>query len=160
MSRKILNPRPAIEIECGAALDCRWPKKQYCSNQKPRLSVPEPIFGSGCTLRAIRYQDDWARLFKEVKNNHTPPGPMNINNKSSYWVLFCKGILSGAAFLSEFKTDDAFNKFVKIFCLNDMAMAALPMVIEQEVYPYKKGALPFYTWAADPYIVLSIIATP
>ena len=27
------------------------------------------------------YQDDWKKLFKEIKDNHTPPGPMNIKNK-------------------------------------------------------------------------------
>jgi len=80
------------------------------------------------------YQDDWETLFKNVKNDYTPPGPMNINNKSSYWVLFCKGILSGAAFLSEFESINAFDEFVNSFTLNDISTAALPILIEQEVY--------------------------
>jgi len=28
------------------------------------------------------YKDDWKKLFKKIKDNHTPPGPMNIKNKT------------------------------------------------------------------------------
>ena len=89
-------------------------------------------FDPQCTCN--HYGDDWATLFKGIKSHHTPPGPMNIQNESSFWVIFCKGILSGAAFLSEFETPQALDQFVQSFAHHDLAIPALPMAIEQEVY--------------------------
>jgi hypothetical protein len=80
------------------------------------------------------YQDDWKKLFKKIRSNHTPPGPMNIKNKNSYWVIFCKGILSGAEFLSGFESYDAFDEFVNGFAFNDISIGALPILLDQEVY--------------------------
>jgi len=80
------------------------------------------------------YEEDWQELFRTIQNDYTPPGPMNIENEASYWVIFCKGILSGAGFLSQFKSMKAFDAFVSSFAFNDVSMAALPMVIEQEIY--------------------------
>ena len=54
--------------------------------------------------------------------------------RSSFWVIFCKGILSGAAFLSEFESIQHFDEFVQSFAFNDLSIAALPIVIDQEVY--------------------------
>jgi hypothetical protein len=80
------------------------------------------------------YQDDWEKLFKKIKDNHTPPGPMNIKNKNSYWVIFCKGILSGAEFLSGFESYEAFDEFVNSFAFNDISIGALSILLDQEVY--------------------------
>ena len=80
------------------------------------------------------YQDDWKKLFKVIQNNYTPPGPMNIKNKNSYWVIFCKGILSGAEFLSQFESYEAFDNFVNGFDFNDISIGALPILLDQEVF--------------------------
>jgi hypothetical protein len=80
------------------------------------------------------YQDNWKLLFKTVEANHQPPGPMNITNGSSYWVLFCKGILSGAEFLSLFDSFESFDEFVNSFAFNDTSIAALPILLDQEIY--------------------------
>lgn len=80
------------------------------------------------------YQDNWEKLFKQIQDNHTPPGPMNIKNKNSYWVLFSKGILSGAEFLSQFESYSAFDNFVKSFAFNDLSIAALPILLDQEIF--------------------------
>jgi len=80
------------------------------------------------------YKDDWEKLFKEIHDNCTPPGPMNIKNKNSYWVIFSKGILSGAEFLSQFESYDAFDEFVNSFAFNDLSIAALPLLLDQEVF--------------------------
>ena len=82
------------------------------------------------------YQDDWEQLFKVIQANHTPPGPMNIKNKSSYWVIFCKGILSGAEFLSQFESYNAFDDFVNSFGFNDISIAALPILLSHEIYGF------------------------
>jgi hypothetical protein len=81
-------------------------------------------------------EDDWQTLCTDIKNHYTPPGPMNIENQSSFWVILCKGILSGAYFLSQFETYDAFDDFVNSFAFNDISIAALPMVLEQEIYGF------------------------
>jgi len=81
-----------------------------------------------------KYQDDWQLLFRTIEQNHQPPGPMNITNGSSYWVLFCKGILSGAEFLSRFESYESFDEFVKSFAFNDISIAALPILLDQEIY--------------------------
>jgi len=80
------------------------------------------------------YQNDWEKLFKEIQDNYSPPGPMNIKNKNSYWVIFCKGILSGAEFLSQFESLEAFDKFVNGFAFNDISIGALPILLDQEVF--------------------------
>lgn len=80
------------------------------------------------------YQDNWEKLFRKIQDNCTPPGPMNIKNKNSYWVIFCKGILSGAEFLSQFESYDSFDKFVNSYTLNDLSIAALPILLDQEVF--------------------------
>ena len=80
------------------------------------------------------YKDNWEKLFKKIQDNYTPPGPMNIKNKNSYWVIFCKGILSGAEFLSQFESYDAFDEFVNSFAFNDISISALPILLDQEVY--------------------------
>jgi hypothetical protein len=80
------------------------------------------------------YKDDWEKLFKKIQDNYTPPGPMKIKNKNSYWVIFCKGILSGAEFLSQFESYDAFDEFVNSFAFNDISIGALPILLDQEVF--------------------------
>jgi len=42
------------------------------------------------------YQDDWKKLFKKIRDNVSPPGAMNEKILNSFWVIFTKGILSGA----------------------------------------------------------------
>ncbi len=59
---------------------------------------------------------------------------MNITNGSSYWVLFCKGILSGAEFLSRFESFNSFDEFVNSFTFNDLSIAELPILLDQEIY--------------------------
>jgi len=80
------------------------------------------------------YQDNWQLLFKTIQNNYKPPGPMSIRKKSSYWVIFCKGILSGAEFLSRFDSYKSFDEFVNSFAFNDISIAALPILLDQEIY--------------------------
>jgi len=80
------------------------------------------------------YGDDWQRLFRQIKTECNPEGRMTIEKKGSYWVIFCKGIISGAKFLSRFSSFDEFNEFVNHFYFNEYTRAALPMLIEKEVF--------------------------
>jgi hypothetical protein len=80
------------------------------------------------------YQEDWKRLFIDIKKNHIAPGPMNIKRPNSYWAIFTKGILSGAEFLFQFDSFESFDEFVNSFTLNDISTAALPILLDQEIY--------------------------
>jgi hypothetical protein len=92
------------------------------------------LFGFDPWLTHSHYQDDWQLLFRTIEQNHQPPGPMNILNESSYWVLFCKAILSGTEFLSRFESFKSFDEFVNSFAFNDISIAALPILLDQEIY--------------------------
>jgi hypothetical protein len=92
------------------------------------------LFGFDPWQTYSHYQDDWQLLFRTIEQNHQPPGPMSIKNESSYWVLFCKGILSSAEFLSRFESYKSFDEFVQCFAFNDLSIAALPILIDQEIY--------------------------
>ena len=92
------------------------------------------LFGFDPWQTYSHYQDNWKRLFSEIKEKHTPPGPMDINKSNSYWAIFCKGILSGAEFLSQFESFESFDEFVNSFAFSDISIAALPILLDQEIY--------------------------
>jgi hypothetical protein len=99
------------------------------------IDVLEPyLFNFDPFQTHAHYNDNWKKLFKKIQDNYTPPGPMNIKNKNSYWVIFCKGILSGAEFLSQFESYETFDDFVNSFDFNDISIGALPILLDQEVY--------------------------
>jgi hypothetical protein len=82
----------------------------------------------------VKEYADWQPLFKRIQTECKPKSKMDINRENSYWVIFCKGTLSSARFLSRFSSFDEFNEFVERFYLDDYSRAALPMLIEKEVY--------------------------
>ena len=92
------------------------------------------LFGFDPWQTNSHYQGDWKCLFRDIKKYHTAPGPMDINKPNSYWVIFTKGVLSGAEFLSQFDSFESFDEFVKSFTFNDISIAALPILIDQEIY--------------------------
>jgi hypothetical protein len=80
---------------------------------------------------AQEHYKNWEKLFRVIKENYTPPGRMN---EDGYWGVFVKGAVSGARFLSQFKSFRAFDKFVDNFSANDISLGGLPILIEQEIY--------------------------
>ena len=82
----------------------------------------------------IHYGNNWSLLFETIHRQHQPPGPMNIENEGSYWVIFSKAILSGADFLSRFESLTALDDFINGFGFNDVAVAGLPLLLEREIY--------------------------
>jgi len=92
------------------------------------------LFGFDPWQTHSHYQDDWKQLFADIKEKYTPPGPMDINKPNSYWAIFTKGVLSGAEFLSQFDSFESFDEFVSSFTFNDISIAALPILLDQEIY--------------------------
>jgi hypothetical protein len=80
------------------------------------------------------YENDWRRIFTRIKNECPPPGQMDVENPRSYWVIFCKSIVSAANFLSRYSDLRQFNTFVETFYLNEHTRVALPLLLEKEVF--------------------------
>ncbi|MBN2187643.1 MAG: hypothetical protein JW732_09405 [Dehalococcoidia bacterium] len=81
-----------------------------------------------------KYGDDWKKLFNTIKNNYEPLGRMMIDNPRSYWVIFCKSVISASHFLSQFSNLKEFDKFVSQFYLNEYTRVALPLLLEKEIF--------------------------
>lgn len=60
----------------------------------------------------------------------------NMFAPRSLWRQFARGVLSSAKFLSRFSNADEFNTFVKSFSFNEYAVAALPMLLDKEIYGF------------------------
>jgi hypothetical protein len=58
---------------------------------------------------------------------------IDLQNKNSQWVMFGKGAISTAIFLSDFKGKDEFDVFIKDFQRNKYSREALPMLLDKEI---------------------------
>jgi hypothetical protein len=81
-----------------------------------------------------QYNYRWQELFQRIKEAHKPPGPMDMSNEQGYWAVFSKGALSGAAFLASFRIFEAIDAYFMGFQHHDLAIPALPMILEREIY--------------------------
>lgn len=82
------------------------------------------------------YGNDWEKLFNRFKTKFGGKYKMDIHNKRNAWVMYSRGVLSCAKFLSHFKTVKEFDKFVKSFLFNEFTIAALPMLLEKEIFGF------------------------
>ena len=55
-------------------------------------------------------------------------------NQNSRWFGYCRTIISGAEFISQFENYQDFSRWVNAFPKDERSMAALPLLIEKEVY--------------------------
>lgn len=92
------------------------------------------LFGFDPVRTAGKYDGEWKRLFTAIREGYTPPGPMDISREASYWVVYVKGLLSGAVFLSRVGTFSGFERFVAGFAHHPIALAGLPIIIERFIY--------------------------
>ena len=60
----------------------------------------------------------------------------NTKSPRNLWRIFAKSIISICEFLTQFEDAKAFDDFVLTFTKNEITRAALPMVLEKEVYGY------------------------
>jgi len=82
------------------------------------------------------YNGDWKKLFIKFRNKFGKYYKMKINDNRNAWVIYTKGVLSCAKFLSNFKNVKDFDKFVKSFFHNEFTIASLPMLLEKEIFGY------------------------
>lgn len=82
------------------------------------------------------YNDKWEALFNDFKQKFRHTYKMDIENPRNAWVMYSKGVLSCAKFLSNFKSLIDFENFVDTFSYNEFTTAALPMLLEKEIFGY------------------------
>jgi len=80
-----------------------------------------------------RYNGDPKQLLDCIVTNVKVNDTLRLTGKS-IWPRYCRSIISSASFLSRFNTAEEFHNFVKFFHGNDIALAALPLMIDKEVY--------------------------
>lgn len=85
---------------------------------------------------AKKFENKWEMLFKEFKKNFGKNYKMDISNKRNAWVIYSKGVLSCATFLSNFKSIEKCDEFVNSFFLNEFTIAALSMLLEKEIFGF------------------------
>ncbi len=80
----------------------------------------------------------WEEIFREIKHKCKPPGRMDITNSRSYWVIFCKSILSISKFLQRFESIDGFCTYIEPFTSdkNPDLQIALPLLLSEEIYGF------------------------
>lgn len=79
----------------------------------------------------------WEELFEAVeKNRPKPPGRLDKSNAKSYWVIYCKSILSAANFLKSYPCIEDFDKFVSGFLTNEYSRLALPLLLKEEIFGF------------------------
>lgn len=81
-----------------------------------------------------KYDSDWKKLFKTIKNDYKHPGKMAIDDSRNSWVQFCKSVLSASHFLSQFSNIEEFDDFVSRFYLNEYTRVALPLLLKEEIF--------------------------
>lgn len=82
------------------------------------------------------YNDNWEALFNDFKQKFRHTYKMDIENPRNAWVMYSKGVLSCAKFLSNFESLDDFENFINTFSYNEFTIAALPMLLEKEIFGY------------------------
>ena len=80
------------------------------------------------------YGLDWEFLFDEIKGKVKPQSRMNKGIPQNYWVIFAKGALDSAAFLSKFESGEQFAETVSLFVKSEILIAALPKLFEFEIH--------------------------
>jgi hypothetical protein len=111
------------------------------SNMRPAV-IGESIGGLGslrhvlCDFdpRAVQqsFSNGWEEVLDLIVADVHPSGKIRRTPRS-IWPLFCRAILSGADFLSQFADAQEFCDWVDVFDRDDRIRPALPMLISYEV---------------------------
>lgn len=79
----------------------------------------------------------WSELFDAiVLGDYNPPGRLEKENNKSYWVIYCKSIISIADFLASYSSIEEFDEFVRGFLTNEHSRLALPLLLKEEIFGF------------------------
>lgn len=82
----------------------------------------------------FKYKKKWQNLFNEIKTKVNPSSRIDDSIPQNYWLVFCKGAIDAAIFLSKFMDGYEFVDSVKRFAESDIFIAGLPKVLEIEIH--------------------------
>ena len=85
---------------------------------------------------ADTYGADWKLLFRAIKKGAKPPSRMLIDIPQNFWVVFSKGALDGATFLSGFASAKVLATEITHFADSASFSAGLPKVLALEIHGY------------------------
>ena len=93
----------------------------------------KPVLCGFDPAQIVRKYDTEREVFEDVMTHLRPKGNINHTSKGM-WPQYCRTILSGAKFLSQFASADDFYEWVGTFeGLDERARPALPMLLAQEI---------------------------
>jgi hypothetical protein len=84
------------------------------------------------TLVLEKYRSSWERVLDDIVAQLKPRGNVPRTSRS-IWPRFCRSVLSGARFLSQFSSADDFYGWVDFFDEDERARPALPLLLAQEI---------------------------
>lgn len=94
------------------------------------------LFGFDPREVAKRYSS-WQDLFDAIESGtNRPPGRLDKGNAKSYWVIYCKSILSIADFLGRYQSLEEYERFVSGFLTNEHSRMALPLLLKEELFGF------------------------
>jgi len=79
----------------------------------------------------MEYKSDADLLFESFKKYFSIK---NADSDRNLWRMYAKAVISACKFLSKFKDATDFDNFVMRFSYNAFSSAALPMLLEKEIY--------------------------
>jgi hypothetical protein len=79
-----------------------------------------------------KYRSGWEGLLDDIVTQLKPRGSVPRTSRS-IWPRYCRSVLSGARFLSQFSTTDDFYRWVDLFDEDERARPALPLLLAQEI---------------------------
>ena len=79
-----------------------------------------------------KYRSGWENVLDDIVAQLKPKGSVPRTPRS-IWPRYCRSVLSGARFLSQFSTADDFYRWVDLFDEDERARPALPLLLAQEI---------------------------
>jgi hypothetical protein len=79
-----------------------------------------------------KYRSGWEGVLDDIVAQLKPRGSMHRTSRS-IWPRYCRSVLSGARFLSQFSTAGEFYRWVDLFDEDERVRPALPLLLAQEI---------------------------
>ena len=96
-------------------------------------NLRQVLFGFDPNKVLEQYSDNDEELLDNIIKTLKPKGRIRRTPKS-IWPKYCKTIISGAEFFSQFSDSKEFLEWVDHFYKDKKSLAALPMILETEIY--------------------------
>jgi hypothetical protein len=82
-----------------------------------------------------KYNDDSNRVLQDINRKLKPRGQVNMA-AAGLWPKYCKTILAGARFMSQFSSEKDFYKWADFFYDDDRARDALPLLLKAKIFGF------------------------